>query len=159
MKAKILLTLDGSDSSTRAARYVANLLGNQPDVSITLFHTLVPIPPSLLEAGSFEAEAQLELQRTEWVKAEQAAECDIFDPVREMFKQAGFEGKQIQSKCQRLTAQSDVAHEILKECREGGYDTVVIGKRGRSRIAAFLTGSITEKVVRHAKGCAVWVID
>ena len=34
MRAKILLALDGSESSMKAARYVANLLRNQPDVSM-----------------------------------------------------------------------------------------------------------------------------
>lgn len=159
MKSKILLAIDGSEPSMRAVRYVANLLGNQPDVSITLLHILLPIPPSLLEAGSFEVEPQLELERVNWVKAEETVECNIFDPVREMLTNAGFDSKQIQTRCQRLTSQSDVAHEILRESEEGSFDTIVMGKRGGSRIATFLTGSITEKIVRHAKGRAVWIID
>ncbi len=159
MKAKILLTLDGSNASIRAAEYVAKLLGGQPEVSVVLFHTLVPVPPALLEAGTFEQEPQLEQQRAQWLKAEQAVECDILDPVREMLKKAGFSSNQIVSKCHRLNARSDVASEILNEARQSGCDTIVLGKRGHSRIAEFLTGSITEKVVRHAKNFAVWVID
>jgi len=159
MKARILLAIDGSEPSMRAVRYVANLLGNQRDVSVTLLHILLPVPPALLEAGSFEVEPQLELERVNWVKAEAAVECNIFDPVREMLTKAGFDGKQIQTRCQRLTSQSDVAHEILRESENGNYDTIVMGKRGGSRIATFLTGSITEKVARHVKGRAVWIID
>lgn len=166
MRAKILLALDGSEPSMKAARYVANLLGNQPDVSVTLFYVLSPIPPSLLEHGGDESqtkpsevEVEFERRRTSYVEAKQAVECKIFDPVREMFKQAGFREERIQTKCPVPIPESNVANEILKECKEGGYDTIVMGKRGQSRIRTFLTGSVTEKVVRHAKECAVWVIE
>lgn len=167
MRAKILLALDGSEPSMKAAQYVANLLGNQPDVFVTLFHVLSSIPPSLLEHGgdeaspteASEAEVEFERQRTSWIEAKQAVECQFFDSVRQMFKQVGFRDEQIQTKCSAPIPESDVAHEILQECQEGGYDTVVMGKRGQSRIRAFLTGSVTEKVVRHVKGCAVWVIE
>jgi len=166
MKAKILLALDGSEPSMKAAHYVANLLGGQPDVSVTLFYVLSSIPPSLLEHGGdesqttpSEAEVEFERRRTSWVEAEQAVECKLFDPIREMFKQAGFSDEQIQTKCPAPTPESNIAHGILQECEDGGYDTVVMGKRGQSRIRTFLTGSVTEKVMRHAKGCAVWVIE
>jgi len=166
MRAKILLALDGSEPSMKAARYVANLLGGQTDVSVTLFYVLSPIPPSLLEHGGdesqsqpSEAEVEFERRRTSWVEAKQAVECKLFDPIREMFKQAGFRDEQIQTKCPAPIPESNVAHEILQECQDGGYDTVVMGKRGQSRIRTFLTGSVTEKVVRHAKGYAVWVIE
>jgi len=99
MKTKILLALDGSEASMRAARYVANLLGKRADVFVTLFHILSPIPPSLLESGSLEAEIKLKGQRAAWVKAEQTIECKLFNPVREMFQKAGFHRERIQAKC------------------------------------------------------------
>jgi nucleotide-binding universal stress UspA family protein len=158
MKAKFLLALDGSDASMRAAQYVANLLENQTDVLVTLFHVLLPIPPSLLEGG-IDTDSELKRQRAMWVKDEQSAECQLFAPVREIFRKAGFHDRQIQTRCLPSVNEPDVAHAILKESEEGGYDTVVVGRRGRSRIRIFLTGSVTEKIVRHARACAVWVIE
>ena len=158
MGAKIMIALDGSEPSMRAARYVANLLGNRPDVLVTLFHVLLPIPPSLLE-GSTEYENELKQQRTNWVRDEKAVENSLFAPVREVFRQAGFTQNQIQTKCRTSVNEPDVAYEILQECQKGDYDTLVMGKRGKSRIQTFLTGSVTEKIFRHAQVHAIWVIE
>jgi nucleotide-binding universal stress UspA family protein len=158
MGVKILLALDGSEPSMRAVQYVANMLGNRPDVRITLFHVLLPIPPSLLE-GSTEYENELKSQRILWVKDEKSAEDNLFVPVRDIFRQAGFRQNQIQTKCRTSVNEPDVAYEILQECQKGDYDTVVMGKRGRSRIQTFLTGSVTEKIFRHAQVHAIWVIE
>jgi nucleotide-binding universal stress UspA family protein len=158
MNSKMLLALDGSEPSMRAARYVANLLGHRPDVLITLFHVLMPIPPSLLE-GSTEYEKELKQQRANWVKDEQAVENKLFTPVREIFRQAGFRQNQIQTKCRTSVHEPDVAYEILLECQKGDYDTVVMGKRGESRIQTFQTGSVTEKIFRHAKAKALWIVE
>jgi nucleotide-binding universal stress UspA family protein len=158
MGAKILLALDGSEPSMRAARYVANLLNNRTDAVITLFHVLLPIPPSLLE-GSTDYENELKQQRTNWVKDEKSAEDKLFVPVREILRQAGFRQNQIQTKCRTSVNEPDVAYEILQESQKGDYDTVVMGKRGKSRIQTFLTGSVTEKIFRHAQVHAIWVIE
>ena len=164
MKPKILLALDGSEPSMKAAHYVANLLGNRTDVSVTLFHVLSPIPSSLLESSGYEIpstlwEAEFKRRKASWEQSQQAFESELFEQVREVFKGAGFRDEQIQTKYVVRRSESDAAHEILKECEEGDYDTVVMGKRGLSRIRTFLTGRVTEKVVRHAKGRAVWVIE
>jgi nucleotide-binding universal stress UspA family protein len=158
MGTKILLALDGSEPSMRAARYVADLLGSRSDAWVTLFHVILPIPPSLLE-GSVEYVTELKRQRAIWVKDEKTAESKLFAPVREIFHQAGFRQDQIQTKCRTSVNQPDVAYEIMLECQRGEYDTVVLGKRGKSRIQTFLTGSVTEKVFRHAKVNAIWVIE
>jgi nucleotide-binding universal stress UspA family protein len=158
MGTKILLALDGSEPSMRAARYVADLLGSRSDALVTLFHVILPIPPSLLE-GSVNYETELKRQRAIWVKDAKTAESKLFAPAREIFQQAGFTQNQVKAKCRTSVNQPDVAHEILLECQKGDYDTVVMGKRGKSRVQTFLTGSVTEKVFRHAKVNAIWVIE
>jgi nucleotide-binding universal stress UspA family protein len=79
--------------------------------------------------------------------------------VREILLQAGFRQDQIQTKCRTSVHEPDVAYEILLECQKGNYDTVVMGKRGKSRIQTFQTGSVTEKIFRHAQVKALWVIE
>ena len=74
---RMLVAVDESENSQRAVEYVASLLGPIPNVSITLFHVLKPIPRELLEHGGSEnpaAEALLgeELRREQdaWVEKE-----------------------------------------------------------------------------------------
>ena len=65
MKSSFLLAVDSSDSSIRAARYVANLLGNNHNVFVTLFHVLRSVPPDLLEAGTLEEEDEINRKQHE----------------------------------------------------------------------------------------------
>jgi nucleotide-binding universal stress UspA family protein len=52
-----------------------------------------------------------------------------------------------------------VARDILREIAEGGYGTVVVGRRGISRTQQFLFGSVSNKIVHNARGCTVMVVD
>lgn len=40
---------------------------------------------------------------------------------------------------------------ILAAIEEGNYDLVVMGTHGRTGLAHFLLGSVTERVLRHSK--------
>ncbi|MGC9195534.1 MAG: universal stress protein [Syntrophobacteraceae bacterium] len=53
--------------------------------------------------------------------------------------------------------QSGIARDILKEARKG-YDAVVVGRRGISRIEAFLLGSVSSKVVQASVVTPVWLV-
>ena len=59
---RILVAVDESENSHRAVQYVGALLRRTPDVAVTLFHVLKPMPRELLEHGGSEnpaAEAKL----------------------------------------------------------------------------------------------------
>jgi hypothetical protein len=48
---RILLAVDESENSHRLVQYVGSLLSRTPDVVVTLFHVLKPLPRGLLEHG------------------------------------------------------------------------------------------------------------
>ncbi|MBU4259679.1 MAG: universal stress protein, partial [Proteobacteria bacterium] len=52
-----------------------------------------------------------------------------------------------------------IARDIIAEAEGGGYDTVVIGRRGLSAAAAFVLGSVTTKIIQNIKSCTVWVVE
>ena len=54
---------------------------------------------------------------------------------------------------------SDVATEILDEAHNGGYSSIVMGRRGLGTVKSILLGSITNKVVQHARGVAVTIVE
>jgi nucleotide-binding universal stress UspA family protein len=51
----------------------------------------------------------------------------------------------------------DPAAEIAKVANEEGFDLLVVGNRGLSRVAALLLGSVSEKLSRDAK-CPVLIV-
>ena len=53
---------------------------------------------------------------------------------------------------------TSIALELLRLAEEGGYGTVVVGRRGVSKQEEFLFGSVSTKIIHAAKGLAVWVV-
>jgi hypothetical protein len=42
---------------------------------------------------------------------------------------------------------------------KGNYEAICLGRQGRSSVKEFFIGSVSERVVRHARGCAVWIVE
>ena len=53
---------------------------------------------------------------------------------------------------------TSIALEVLHLAEEGGFGTVVVGRRGVSRQEEFLFGSVSSKIIHAAKDLAVWVV-
>ncbi len=51
----------------------------------------------------------------------------------------------------------EVAHEVLRFLREGGFDLAVLGTHGRTGLQHLVLGSVAERVVRQAP-CPVLII-
>jgi len=160
---RLLLAVDESDNSHRAVQYVGSLLRRTPDVSVTLFHVLKPMPRELLEHGGSEnpvAEAQLSVQlRTEqesWIQTERESECHVLKKACDTLTQSGFDRSHITLK---FGHEDDVAANILEEARGGHHETIVVGRHGTSRITRFFGGGVTDQLLRGAKGFSIWVVE
>lgn len=160
---RILVAVDDSEASRRAVRYVGSLLSRTPDVTVTLFHVLKPMPRELLEHGGSERpdiEAalsnQLRREQRDWIRDQEERECPILQDARRAIADTGFD-------LARVTLQfgheDDVAANILEAARDGKHDTIAVGRQGASGIRRMFGGGITEQLLRQAEGLALWVID
>jgi hypothetical protein len=52
-----------------------------------------------------------------------------------------------------------IAECILLESGKADRKTIVAGRKGRSRSEEFLFGSISNKIVSHARNCTAWVVE
>ena len=149
---RMLLALDGSEWSLRCAEHAARILGHT-EARVTLFHVIrslsregegqgVPLAP--------EAEARL-------AQAAKARMEDVFGRVRACLVRAGVAEDRI-SQGFALNAASR-AEAIVREARQGGYGTVVVGRRGISQVEEFFMGRVSNKVVSLAREMAVWVVN
>jgi nucleotide-binding universal stress UspA family protein len=48
--------------------------------------------------------------------------------------------------------------DILQEADEGRYGTIVMGRRGLSKVRQFLLGRVTNKVLQRAEKFTVWLV-
>ncbi len=160
---RLLLAVDDSENAHRAVRYVGSLLKRTPDVTVTLFHVMKPIPRVLLEHGGSEnpaieeqLSARLREDRGNWIQNEQETECPVLRNACETLAQSGFDTSCVTLK---FGHEDDVAANILGEARSGHHDTIAVGRRGMSRITRIFGGGVTDQLLRDAKGFAVWIIE
>jgi nucleotide-binding universal stress UspA family protein len=160
---RVLLAVDESESSHRVVQYVGSLLHRTPDVAVTLFHVLKPMPRELLEHGGSEnpaAEAELSVQlhneQEVWIRKERESECHVLKKACETLTQSGFDASHVALK---FGHEDDIARNILEEARSGHHETIVVGRHGTSRIKRIFGGGVTDQLLRDAKGFAIWVVE
>jgi nucleotide-binding universal stress UspA family protein len=160
---RILVAVDESENSLRAVQYVGALLRRTPEVVVTLFHVLKPMPRGLLEHGGSEnpaAEARLgeQLRRDQeaWIRQEAESECPFLITAFETLAQSGFDRNRV---VLRIGHEDDVARNILEEAQSGKHGTIVVGRHGSSGMKRLFGGGVTDQLLRDAKGFAIWVVE
>ena len=81
----------------------------------------------------------------------------MFDEAKGVLTGSGFDPERISTKI--ITGARSRAAAIVQEARDGGYGTIVVGRRGLSRVRDFLMGRVSNKLISLAKNQAVWVVN
>jgi len=140
---KALVAVDTSEHTTRTVDYVGTIMDGT-DWEITLFHAIRGLDYLL-------AEVSHELQQVE--KDVEA----FFEEAISRLNNAGLNSDRISTKI--ATGMASRAKAIVEEAENGGYGTIVVGRKGLSRVEEFIMGRVSNKVVQLAKKMAVWVVS
>jgi len=145
----ILLAVDCSENAASAVNYVGGFAARS-DAKITMFHVIRALEPTFQELFSMHA------QEVDAFMDQLGAETQVmFKRYRDILTNHGIQDDRITSK--NVTQASSRAASVLHEARSAGYGTVVMGRRGLSRVYGFLTGRVTNKVLHQAEGLALWI--
>ena len=134
---KILIAIDGSEGATRAVDYVASTLGGAA-FEVKLVHVIRS------GAEDYMKDARKEIEH-------------VFDRTKNCLKKSGFQSNQIKSKI--ITGVRSRAEAIVEEARSGNYGTIVVGRRGLSKVREFFMGRISNKIIQLAKENVVWIVN
>jgi len=145
----ILIAVDDSDNARRAVSYVAQLLGGASGFKVTILHV---IPEA--EEDYFSSTAE----RDEWLDQYKQKMHAVLEDCRQILIGAGFASDTVSVRSPLRYCPS-MAECILSERDELEYDTIVLGRQGLSRSEEFLFGSVSSKIVTHARNCTVWVVE
>jgi nucleotide-binding universal stress UspA family protein len=144
---KILVGLDKSWGAMRAANFVGKML-NKGQPAITLAH--VVRFPEEEEGVSSEFFQKLRGEAQEEIKPH-------FEKVVRSLTVMGVNPIKIRTKV--ITGVVSRSTALLNEARNGGYGTIVIGRKGISEVEEFEMGRVGSKLVQAARDMAVWVIS
>jgi nucleotide-binding universal stress UspA family protein len=135
---KILVTTDGSDYSYKAgehAIYLARITGAR------LYILNVVNVDMAFHSGIHYAEGVSELEKTG---------NEATGKIRELCRNAGIH-------CEEIITKGSPADVIVDIGEKMDVDCIVMGSIGTSAIERILIGSVSEKVLRHAK-CPVLLV-
>lgn len=158
---KLLIAIDNSAGSLKALNYVGRQFSRRKDIQITLFHVMLGEPPEFWDDGHILTEEEKRARKDvieKWSANKKKALDSMFEKAIEVFTGQGIPAKQIQTKFS-IESFHLVPQCILGEAKAGGYDTIIIGRCGRSHLKHTLLGSIANKIINSVRGIAVWVVD
>ncbi len=159
----VMIAVDGSDNSMRAVDYTAAILGCRDGFKVRLVHI-----ERLPDRDIFEDEAAWKASCEEYAE-------EMRNFLAESHKKlidSGLPEEAVTElyipSCNRPMPAKDaircsqgasISQEILRTMEDGGYGTIALGRRGLSKAEEFLFGSVSSKIVHHARGCTVWVVS
>jgi nucleotide-binding universal stress UspA family protein len=137
---KILVPLDGSEWSFRAAKYALKI-AKMANTEIVFVHAVVSLPSTAyanVHAGilipRYMEEAKKEAQK--W-----------YDEVSAIAKKAGV----VRLSAETILDAFSVADAIITYAERSNVDLIVIGTKGRTGLKKFVLGSVASGVISHAK--------
>jgi nucleotide-binding universal stress UspA family protein len=163
----VVLATDGSEHAMRAVTEAADLA-----VATGARLTLVTVLAKSMTLEDLEAaplatrlprETKAELKRIHEIMASASTERDLHPWVPVLPAVRNALGKVILdeaekvatrrkvAKVARVIAEGDPAAEILKAADKAKADVIVMGTRGMSEIGSLVLGSVSHKVLHHAK--------
>lgn len=148
---RFLVAVDGSDYSLRAIDHLAFTLSAGADITLTFLH----VRPKLkdycaIDFEATEAEALEDLIRN----GDKACIDNFYAHALSKLKEFGIGEDRIQTKT--VAGSNNIGGAILKEVKEGNFDTVIMGRSGANK--SFFTGSVTNTVLNKISKGAVWLV-
>jgi nucleotide-binding universal stress UspA family protein len=154
----LLVAVDSSEESMGTVDYVVSMLEGS-NCQVILFHVLRGLE-SLSAAYEGRVAPILETidfseLKNDFKQAEKTIQ-EVFEEANGRFAKAGLNSDRVTTKI--VTGAPSRARAIVEEAKSGGYGTIVVGRRGLSRVEEFFMGRVSNKVIQLAKEMAVWVV-
>jgi nucleotide-binding universal stress UspA family protein len=147
---RVMIAVDGSESSLRAVDHLSFMLGENPEIKVTLFHG-IPKLTDYCEIDFDEKDSEL---TDVIVRGDQRCIDSFYARAIKKFEENGIHENQITVKT--ASRAMNIGKAILDEIRKENCGTVVIGRRGVSK--AFFLGSVSRYVIEKVSDCALWLV-
>ena len=145
MISKILVAMDGSESSVRAYEY-ASFLAKKCDATLLIVNindTFERISRNIKEFREIAKQIEEE--------GGTAVTIQVLEDYQSRAKDSGIKDVKI------IRREGNAAAEILLIANEEKVDAIVIGSTGINTVKEFLLGGVSHKVIHHAK-CLVTLV-
>jgi len=157
---KVLMCLDNSEGAMVALNHLADVHGTSKNCEITLFHAVREFHGFKKFVSEFlSSERDKVAIETIERDLEQASKLlePSFDKARATLISSGVDPAAIHQKI--VSGAGNTAQAIIEEAEKGDYATIVVGRRGLSKVEEFVMGGVSRRVLQMAKDRTVWVVS
>jgi nucleotide-binding universal stress UspA family protein len=148
---RILAAVDGSEASLKAIDHLTFALSGNPQARLSFYHAT----PRLGDYCEIDFnQRQAEEIAAAVTRGDRRCMDEFFALALRKLAEAGLGEDRVEIKTG--TSNFGVGRSILNAAREGGFGTVVLGRRGMNR--AFFSGSVSNYVVQNLADASAWVI-
>jgi nucleotide-binding universal stress UspA family protein len=162
----LLVVIDSSEASARALQYLTEFFARRSDTLFCLTPLMPKLPARLLETGGAEQphrerriESRLHEAQERWMAESVESSEHVIGSATTMLHSAGAPAEAIRV-CQ-MSPQDNrtLVDELLIVASQAQCRTIVVGHFAHSWFSELGGGHLADRLVRDAKGLAVWVID
>ncbi|MFO7885040.1 MAG: universal stress protein [Desulfobacteraceae bacterium] len=151
---KLLAACDGSDLALDAVRYIGATF--PPDrTEVVLFYVDTKIPRSF---WNMERQMDFKFQPCN-IRASMANQLnainDFMDKARQILFKAGFSENSVTKKIH--AKRQGIVRDIIDESLQG-YDALILGRKGRSRVKDILFGSVPERLLGKIRNIPLIIV-
>jgi nucleotide-binding universal stress UspA family protein len=156
MGKKILAAIDNSENAMQAVEFIAEALNKENEVTLLSIveHTAAcELEDPSLTASFVAGKAYfcaLENEKTENLNK-------AVKKAKDLLIEAGFKENQVTVKVQNK--KKGIARDIIAEAESGGFDTIVVGRRGISGIKQFMLGGVSHKIISGTKSMSIILVE
>ncbi len=147
---KILVAVDGSESALSAVDHISLMVGENPDVKLTLLH----ITPTLRDYCTIEFHEEGKIVEDVITHGDKKCIDNFHVHARQRFEEAGIAENRVIFREVKSTI--NIGKTIVDEAKKGNFSIVVIGRTGVNE--SFFMGSVSRYVINKASNCAVWLV-
>ena len=154
MEKKILIAVDGSIHSRKAIEYCIDMCSVIKDMHYILLNIHPKISDFLLQESKMNSKASSALKEVAQKNKENSKK--ILNETMDTMVKLGIEEKLIEKVSQPVI--KGTAKGILDYAKQMLCDAIVVGDRGKSKLAEAFTGSIANNVLEHTDTTPVWAV-
>ena len=151
----IVAPIDGSENALKSLDYINRIFGSKHNLSVSLVYLVPKLPPILVEESRKSRGTMNQLREIEKRNSQMAEH--ILTDAKDRLMNIGFSKKTVEAVFRNIEV--GVARDICSWAENNKKaDAIFISSRGRSRLEAFFTGEIANKVLEYVKLCPVWMV-
>ncbi len=157
---KMLIAVDDSQCAMKGVEYAGEQFGGVNGLQATLVHVLPNLPAIFWDEGHILSDAEKGDRKkvvNKWLESQKKKIEPLFAMAADALTRKGFKKDLIRTKF--ISDSTDVAESLLEEAKDGGYQTIIMGRCGVSQGKGGLAGSVTSRIIHLAAGVAVTVVE